>query len=261
MINLLEDLQESNRQLENLSKGLIESNRELEDFTYTVSHDLRAPLRWVEGFSKALLDEYFDRLDDRGKHYLKRVRAAAMRMSQLIDDLLQLARVSRVQLQSEPVDLSIIFKEIVDAYNQTLSDQKVTVNIQPGLQAFCDPHLIRVVLENLIGNAFKFTRNKKEPMLEFDGETVDKETIFRIKDNGVGFDMQYVNKLFNPFQRLHSVEEFEGTGIGLSIVDKILKRHQGRVWAESAEGQGATFYFTIPEQKEEVMVQPARLLL
>lgn len=226
------------------------ANKELESFSYSVSHDLRTPLRAIEGFARILSDEYAPQLDDTARGYLDRVRAAAQRMGCLIDDLLRLARVSRVGLQREPVDLSRLAREIVEEFRKNEPARKVDVDIADGLTVVGDNSLLRVLLHNLLGNAWKYTRNIDPARIQF-GETTHEETrCFFVRDNGAGFDMQYADKLFTPFQRLHRIDEFEGTGIGLATVGRIIQRHGGLVWADAGRGLGATFYFTLSEQAQ-----------
>ncbi|MBV6407516.1 MAG: Adaptive-response sensory-kinase SasA [Rhodocyclaceae bacterium] len=222
------------------------SNRELESFSYSVSHDLRAPLRALHGFSHLLGEEYAHALDDNGRHYLKRIQAASERMGLLIDDLLDLARISRQELKCVPVDLSHIADEIRQALVEQSAERKVAWRIAPGLQARADPVLAKVLLENLLRNAWKFTAEQAQADIAFEALRQDGETVYRVRDNGAGFDMAYAGKLFQPFQRLHDAQRFEGTGIGLAIVHRVVRRHGGRIWAEGVPGQGAAFYFTLP---------------
>ncbi len=222
------------------------ANQELEAFTYSVSHDLRAPLRGIDGFSKALLEDCAAQLDDQGRHYLERVRTASQRMGRLIDDLLRLSRVSRTELHRLSVDLSVMAGEIAARMQESAPDRNMEAVVAPGVRAHADPRLMHIVLENLIGNAWKFTGRRADARIEFGCGPADGETVFWVRDNGAGFDMRYADKLFGAFQRLHPVDEFEGTGIGLSIVQRIVRRHGGHIWAEAVEGEGATFYFTIP---------------
>jgi two-component system, NtrC family, sensor kinase len=219
-------------------------NKELEAFSYSVSHDLRAPLRSIDGFSQALLEDYLERLDDRGKDYLRRVRTAAQRMSELIDDLLQLSRLGRAELKRERIDLADIARLVAADLRKNDPQRQANVVVEEGLWAEADSRLIRVALENLLGNAWKFTAQVEAPKIEL-GATPGGDAFF-VRDNGAGFDMAYVGKLFGPFQRLHAEAEFPGTGIGLAIVQRIINRHGGRAWAEGEAGRGATFYFTIP---------------
>jgi PAS domain S-box-containing protein len=236
---LNEDLQQRAIQLEAI-------NQELEAFSYSVSHDLRAPLRTIDGFSLALLEDYGEQLSDEGRNYLMRIRTAAQRMAQLIDDLLNLSRVTRAVLTPEPTNLSTTAQQIIRDLQQAEPNRIVDFAITPNLVADSDPRLMKVVLENLINNAWKFTSKEQYARIEF-GATDDPEEgrIYYVRDNGAGFDMAYVNKLFGAFQRLHTSSEFPGIGIGLAIVQRIINRHGGRVWAEGAVDQGATFYFTL----------------
>jgi signal transduction histidine kinase len=230
---------------------LEEANKELEAFSYSVSHDLRAPLRGIDGFSKALLENYGERLDDQGRRYVERVRAAAHKMSRLIDDMLNLSRVGRSPLHKQSLDLSAVARDVIADLREKDSARAVTVDIPDGLTAFADASLVSIVLVNLLGNAWKFTANQPEARIAFESRRVDgtkstaAETVFAVSDNGAGFDMAYAAKLFLPFHRLHRDSEFEGTGIGLATVHRLISRHGGRVWADSAPGKGATFFFTL----------------
>ena len=224
---------------------LTAANQELEAFSYSVSHDLRAPLRSIDGFSRILLRSYLDKLDTPGQDYLQRVRAASQRMGQLIDDLLELSRVTRVELRREAVDLSALGRAIAAELQQTQPGRQVTFVIAEGLVARGDARLLRVVLENLLNNAWKFTGKLTHAKITFDSTQQDDRPVYCVHDNGAGFDMAYADKLFGAFQRLHPASEFEGTGIGLATVQRIIHRHGGRVWAEGAVGQGARFYFTL----------------
>jgi len=227
------------------------ANKELESFSYSVSHDLRAPLRSIDGFSQALLEDYGESLDETGNDHLQRVRAATQRMGQLIDDLLQLSRISRLVSECQRVDLSAIAREIIREFREKCPQRAVEVTIQDGLGADGDPRLLRIVLENLLSNAWKFTSKKKHAHIEFGSGVHNGASAFFVRDDGVGFDMVYADKLFGAFQRLHSVVEFEGTGIGLATVQRIIHRHGGQVWAEGTLNQGATFYFTLEPLNEE----------
>jgi len=228
------------------TRELAAANRELEAFSYSVSHDLRAPLRTIDGFSKALLEDYKERLDDEGRHLLERVRAGTQRMAQLTDDLLKLSRITRADLQRSRVDLGSIVHETAAALQQQDPGRQVDLVVAPGHVVQGDAALLRVALENLVGNAWKFTKGQTQPRIEFGAEGREGETVYFVRDNGAGFDMSYANKLFVPFQRLHRASEFEGSGIGLATVHRIIQRHGGRVWAEGRVGSGATFYFTVP---------------
>jgi len=226
------------------------SNKELESFSYSVSHDLRAPLRSIDGFSLALLEDCADKLDAQGKDYLQRVRDATQRMARLIDDLLNLARVTREGMRRERVNLSALARSIATDLKKTQPDRKVAFAIADGVVANGDAHLLRVALENLLGNAWKFTSKRPKTRIEFGVAKQNDTPAYFVRDDGAGFDMVYAGKLFGPFQRLHSPQEFEGTGIGLATVKRVIRRHGGRVWAESAVGQGATFYFTLQPSEE-----------
>jgi PAS domain S-box-containing protein len=222
------------------------ANKELEAFSYSVSHDLRAPLRGIDGFSRALQEDYAPYLDDPGKKHLQRVRAAAQRMGQLIDDLLALSRVSRSEVRCEKVDLSALAREVTAELQQTAPERAVEWIVAPDLIASCDARLMRIALENLFGNAWKFTRHTERARIQFGVTQATSFAAFFVQDNGAGFDMAYVHKLFGAFQRLHTVTEYEGTGVGLATVHRIILRHGGKIWAEGQAAQGATFYFTLP---------------
>lgn len=221
------------------------SNRELEAFSYSVSHDLRAPLRAIDGFSLALAEDHAEELDADARDLLARVRAASQRMGELIDDMLTLARVSSTEMEVEPIDPSAIANEIVRQLRDRDGDREVEVVVAPRLPAVGDAGLVGVLLENLLDNAWKFTRTTPAARIEFDVVDVDGRPAFRVRDNGVGFDMRYVDKLFQPFQRLHSMEEFEGNGIGLATASRVVALHGGEIWAEGAVGEGASFFFTL----------------
>jgi len=221
------------------------SNKELEAFSYSVSHDLRAPLRSITGFSAVLLEDYNDELDKEGKSYLKKISDSGELMGQLMDDLLKLSRVTRSDLTIEKVDLSDMAQKIISDLASDEPKRKVKVTIAPNMTANGDKNLLGLVLQNLLGNAWKYTSKTLEPRIEMGTvEYIGKQAYF-VRDNGVGFDMTYANKLFQPFQRLHKATEFAGTGIGLATVQRIIRRHGGEVWAEAKVGEGATFYFTL----------------
>jgi signal transduction histidine kinase len=224
---------------------LEESNKELEAFSYSVSHDLRSPLRGIDGFSQALLEDYADKLDEDGKDYLQRVRAGSQRMAQLIDDLLNLSRVTRSEMKHEQVDLSRISKDIAGGLGKSDPERNVEFVISEGLTARGDERLMRAAMENLFSNAWKFTSIHPQGRIEFGVSQHDGQPVYFIKDDGAGFDMTYVEKLFGPFQRLHSQRDFPGTGIGLATVQRIIHRHGGRVWIEGEVEKGATVYFTL----------------
>ncbi|MDC4204249.1 MAG: PAS domain S-box protein [Candidatus Manganitrophus sp.] len=251
-----EEIRRLNMELEqkviDRTAALEAANKELEAFSYSVSHDLRAPLRSVNGFSQVLLEDYADRLDEEGKSTIERIRAATQRMGQLIDDLLKLSRMTRGEVRREKVDLSRMVKEIAEELRKREPERSATFDIPEGLWVSADPQLIHAVLVNLIENAWKFTRNKSDAHIAFGQSEKEGVKVYYIKDNGAGFDMTYVNKLFTPFQRLHTPKEFEGTGIGLATVQRIIRRHGGEVWAEGKVGEGATFYFSLqPRGKNE----------
>jgi signal transduction histidine kinase len=221
------------------------ANQELEAFSYSVAHDLRAPLRSIDGFSQALLDDYAGKLGGDGEGYLTHVRESARQMSHLIDDLLQLSRVTRGELHRGSVDFSRAAQGIVARLQQMEPDRRVEIVIQDGLVATGDATLMGAVLENLLGNAWKFTRQRAVARIELGALAGRRPLVYFVRDNGAGFDMAYAHKLFGVFQRLHSAREFEGTGIGLATVQRIVRRHGGRVWAEAGVDQGATVYFTL----------------
>jgi PAS domain S-box-containing protein len=225
-------------------------NKELEAFSYSVSHDLRAPLRHIDGFSQALLEDYTDKVDEVGKNYLREVRSATQEMAQLIDDVLQLARVTRSEMHREVVNLSDLARSITAELKKREPKRQVVFNLSEELTTRGDKRLLRIVLNNLLGNAWKFTSQTGEAEITFGGEQKNGANTYFIRDNGAGFDMAYVGKLFGAFQRLHTVNEFEGTGIGLATVQRIVYRHGGRVWAEGAVNEGATFYFTLPNSTD-----------
>ena len=222
------------------------ANKELEAFVYSVSHDLRSPLRSITGFSQALMDDYYGRLDDTGRDFLARILRAANRMARLIDDLLKLSRISRRALSFSTVNLSDVAKEIVAELRSQSPTRKVNVKIHDHIVAWCDERAIRIVLENLLSNAWKFTSTVKKPRIEFKTEIIGDEKVFIVSDNGAGFDMRFADKLFQPFQRLHRNDEFEGYGVGLATVKRLIDKHGGKIWAEAEVGKGATFYFTLP---------------
>lgn len=227
--------------------SLEHANRELESFSYSVSHDLSAPLRGIDGFSRMLEADFADRLDELGREYLKRIRSNAQRMQGLIDDLLALARISRSAISRHKCPLSSIARDIATELGQQDPQRKVEWVIAPDLIEDADPNLMRIALDNLLRNAWKFTGKRAHARIEFGAMDKDEERVFFVRDNGAGFDDRYVNRLFQPFQRLHTAAEFEGTGIGLAIVDRIVRRHGGRIWAQATVGTGAAFYFTLPE--------------
>jgi light-regulated signal transduction histidine kinase (bacteriophytochrome) len=239
----------SARELEQTRVAFVEElerkNRELEAFSYSVSHDLRGPLRRINGFVQILMADYAGKLDAEGQDYLRRLCQSTQRMGQVIDDLLLLSRISRAELNHDRIDFSSIARGVLEELKEKDPQRQVTLSIEDHLVIEADGRLMRVVFDNLLGNAWKFTSKVAEPRIEFGAEQQDG-TIFFVRDNGAGFDMSYSDKLFRPFERLHSESDFPGTGIGLATVHRIIDRHGGRVWAESAVGKGATFYFSIP---------------
>lgn len=218
-------------------------NRELEAFSYSVSHDLRAPLRTVDGFSLALEEDYADAVDAQGKDYIRRVRAGVQRMGQLIDALLQLSRITRADLERTDFDLTDLAESVAATLRQENPDREIEFRIQPGMTMNGDPRLIRVALENLLGNSVKFTSKLPAALIEFGWD--DKAQAWFVRDNGAGFDMEYAGRLFSAFHRLHGDKDFKGSGIGLATVARVIRRHHGRIWAESAVNQGATFWFAL----------------
>ena len=240
-----EDVKKLNEDLKQRAAQLEAANRELEAFSYSVSHDLRAPLRSIDGFSHVVLEDYGEQLPADARGYLERVRAAAQRMAVLIDDLLNLSRVTRTAVQPRFINLSKMAEDVLHGLQESHPDRQITITLTPDLMVEADPHLMNIVLENLLSNAWKFTSKQEHTVIEFGQRDHVKERTFFVRDNGVGFDMAYADKLFGVFQRLHSVSEFPGTGVGLATVQRIISIHGGRIWAESAEGKGTTFYFTL----------------
>jgi len=240
------ELQQGKADLENVvserTAELRAANRELEAFSYSVSHDLRSPLRAIDGFSQALLEEYNDKLDDVGRGYLERVRAASQRMGVLIDNLLRLSRVTRQELQPEQTDISAMAQEILRELRDADPARRVEFSVQAGMVAHCDAKLIRIALTNLIENAWKYSSRQSHAVIKMGCQG----GVYFVQDNGAGFDMRYADKLFGAFQRLHTKDEFEGTGVGLATVARVIHRHGGEIWAESELGSGATFFFTLP---------------
>lgn len=242
------EIYEKNHAIEKSKINLENANMELEAFAYSVSHDLRAPLRNIDGFSKILLDEYSEKLDDRARHYLKRVRNGTERMSLLIDDMLTFSRIGRSELQFRTINCAEIIRPIIEYYADETEKRKVSITMEKLPDINCDLALMQSLFANFISNAFKYSRNTEQPEIIIGYDKV-KEAIF-VKDNGVGFEMKYHDKVFQVFQRLHLPEEYEGTGIGLAIVKRIVERHHGRVWADSELGKGSTFYIDLPVFKE-----------
>ena len=232
------ELRERTAQLES-------ANRELEAFSYSVSHDLRAPLRAIDGFSEALEIDCARELSESGRDSLRRVRAAAERMSKLIDELLNLSRLGRIELQRKPVDLGEFACAISGDLAKACPQRLVDLQVAPDLVADADPELVYIALQNLLDNAWKYTGKTEAARIEVGATANGAGRIFHVRDNGAGFDMAHATRMFGAFQRLHHAREFDGTGIGLAIVQRIISRHGGRIWAEGTVGQGATFYFTL----------------
>ena len=252
MAGIVQDITEHKRadmELQALNQKLTAANKELESFSCSVAHDLRSPLRAIDGFSQALLEDYSASLDAQGREYLARAREGVQRMAQMIDDLLKLARLGYAPMVSQAVDLSVLAGEAAAELRKSQPGREAEFVLAPGLVAAGDPVLLRSVMRNLLDNAWKFTAKKPRARIEFGAVEVDGARAFFVRDDGAGFDMAYAAKLFGTFQRLHTVTEFPGTGIGLATVQRIVQRHGGRVWAEGAVNRGATFYFTLPEGK------------
>ncbi len=243
-----DEIAQLSRNFNQMTSRLSSIHKELEAFSYSVSHDLRAPLRSMDGFSKFLLRDYNDKLDERGKDFLNRIRNASQHMADIIDELLKLSRLTRNELKHEPVDLSELAHSITDKLKKAEPKRRVEFLIKDGLVVKGDKLLLRQVLVNLIGNAWKYTGKSTHAKIEFGVTQRDGKRVYFVSDNGAGFDMTYANKLFGAFQRLHSTDEFKGIGIGLAIVKRIINRHGGRVWGEGKTNEGATFYLICEEQ-------------
>ena len=233
-----------------LVRDLELKNRELESFSYAVSHDLRAPLRRIDSFAGALEESHAGGLDATGLRFLENIREAAQQMSQLIDDVLHLSRVTRAELRQHEVDLSALAGHSIERHREAEPGRQVTARIRPGVATRGDGPLLRIAIDNLIDNAWKFTGTRPSAEIEFGSAQVDGETAYFVRDDGAGFDMAHAGKLFGPFQRLHLASEFPGSGIGLATVQRIIHRHGGRVWAESKPGEGAVFWFTVGRMRE-----------
>jgi light-regulated signal transduction histidine kinase (bacteriophytochrome) len=238
---------EVEQQVRERTAELESANRELEAFSYTVSHDLQAPLRSIRGFSEALLQDYGGRLDERGTSYLHHIHEASRQLSQLIQDLMALGLIDKGELCARRVDLSALAEEVMAELQAVEPQRQVEVSIAPGLAALGNGGLLRIALVNLLSNAWKFTRHQPRPRIELGAVLAAGARPFFVRDNGAGFSMDQVDRLFGVFQRLHSAEDYPGTGIGLATVKRILRRHGGKVWAKGQPGQGATFYFTLPQ--------------
>ncbi len=238
-------LESARQQIERLRHELIAANSELDAFAYSVSHDLRAPLRSILGFTDILAEDYADALDEQGVVTLGRVRAAAARMNELIIDLLQLSRAASTEFEGAVLDLTAIVEQVVETLRQASDRHDVSVDVEQGMKCMGDARLIRSVMENLLDNAWKFTSTSAEPRVSVGVERKEGDDVFFVADNGAGFDMKYADRLFTPFQRLHTADEFPGTGVGLATVRRMVRRHGGRIWAESEPGRGACFRFTL----------------
>lgn len=247
-VHVARDITERKKSEEALKQRTMDleaANKEVASFSYTVSHDLRAPLRSMDGYAQALIEDYGDKLDEQGREWLGNIRSASQAMGQLINDILGLSRVVRVELKQERLDLSAMALSVAESLQKAEPGRQVQLAIAPGVEAWGDAGLVRMVLENLLGNAFKFTSQRREARIEFGMTRQEGRAAFFVRDNGAGFNMAYVQKLFQPFQRLHSGKEFPGTGIGLATVQRVIDRHGGEAWAEGKVGEGATFYFTL----------------
>jgi two-component system sensor kinase len=247
LINILEDVEVERAKAEQAKSLMGAVNKELEAFSYSVSHDLRAPLRAISGFVQALVEDCAPRLDDEGRRYLGLVRENAHRMGQLIDDLLTFSRLGRQQMIGTPVDMDHLARTVFEELIAQTPERRIEFVIHPAPPARGDKAMVRQVLVNLLSNAIKFTRARPAAVVEFGHLPAEEPGTYYVKDNGVGFDMRYVGKLFGVFQRLHSAAEFEGTGVGLALACRIITRHGGRMWADSQADQGATFFFTLPD--------------
>jgi PAS domain S-box-containing protein len=248
---VIEDIterKEHEETLKNRNKALANVNRELEAFSYSVSHDLRAPLRAIDGFSQAVIEDYSEKLDSEGKENLARIRSAVQRMGKLIDDILNLSRISRAEMKFRKVDLSEIAKQVVQELKSENPKRNINFKIKEQMTGSADPFLMKILYDNLIGNAWKYTSKHENANIEIGSKFEGAQEIFYVKDDGAGFDMTYANKLFRAFQRLHTATEFAGTGVGLATVQRIINRHGGSLWAEGAVERGATFYFTLDSQ-------------
>lgn len=232
-------------ELENVVDELKQTNKELDAFSYSVSHDLRAPLRHIVGFTQIICDECSNQLSRECLNYFARIQGGARKMSDLIDGLLGLSRINRTPLKVSGVELTEMIQEIVEQLRQQNADRKVEVAIHNGMVAYADPGLLRIVLQNLLDNAWKYTRKQNQARIEIGSQNDSGNTVFFVADNGVGFNEKYKDKLFQAFQRLHQEDDFEGMGIGLSTVSRIIRRHKGKIWAQGKESEGATFYFTL----------------
>lgn len=246
-IEKVRQLNQLNRDLENSAIQLHEANEELEAFAYSVSHDLRVPLRAIDGFSRILMEDYGDSLDEEGNRLISIVRDNTEKMGDLIDDILLLSRVGRQKMKGFEIDMEYLVRNVWEDLRPDWDGKEIELIIDDLPNAQGDRILMAQVFQNLLSNSIKFTRNKNPAVIEVGAQDYKDEIIYYVKDNGAGFDMKYIDKLFGLFQRLHTAEEFEGTGVGLSIVQRIIKRHGGQVWGEGEPFKGATIYFTLPK--------------
>ncbi len=246
-IEKIRKLNELNQKLKIQTDKLEDANQELEAFAYSVSHDLRVPLRAIDGFSRILVEDYEDKLDEEGIRLLNIVRDNTAKMGHLIDDILLLSRASRQEMKLNELDMTALANSVYQEFQTDVEGRDIQFTVGDLPHAYGDRAMMGQVFQNLIGNAIKFTRNRNPAIIEVGGEVKDKELVYYVKDNGAGFDMKYINKLFGLFQRLHSPEEFEGTGVGLSIVQRVIRRHGGRVWGEGSVDGGATIFFALPK--------------
>jgi len=250
MLYMIEDLNNMTAEVHEERRKLVESNEELEAFAYSVSHDLRAPLRAIDGFGKFLLEDYADKLGEEGKRFLNVIRTNSAKMDKLILDLLNLSRIYRSEITKTEVDMGAVVESMYQEIANDLEKKQFKINIKEIPKAFCDMTLIKQVWQNLISNAVKYSSKSPLKKIEVGATENEQEIVYYIKDHGVGFDDKYIDKLFHVFQRLHKEDEFEGTGVGLAIIKRIIQRHGGRVWAESKIGEGATFYFSLPHLRK-----------
>jgi signal transduction histidine kinase len=248
-------LADANRELDqrvrSRTRDLEKANREHKAFAYAISHDLRAPLRSLSGFSQALYEDYAHQLDGTAKDYLERIKGSAERMGELIEGLLKLSRINQAEINNESVNLSVLCHELVSELRDHEPQRNVTVDIQAAILAGGDRHLLRDALANLLGNAWKFTAQVPQARIRFGADMKNGVTVYYVQDNGAGFDQAYADRLFTPFQRLHHQSDFPGTGVGLSTVQRIVQRHGGALWAKGEPGRGATFYFTLHADRPE----------
>jgi light-regulated signal transduction histidine kinase (bacteriophytochrome) len=242
---LKQQVKELEQQVKELSAQLAQANKEMEAFTYSVSHDLRSPLRGIDGWSQALAEDFGEVLEEKAKIYLGRIRNETMRMHELIEALLRLSRISRRDINAEWVDVSAMAAGILEKFQQQEPERKVSVNIEAGLKVLADKFLMEIALENLLSNAWKFSSKKELAQIEIGTKIINGENVFYIRDNGAGFNPAYAKKLFGAFQRMHKPADYPGIGIGLATVQRIILRHGGNIWVETAVDEGATFYWII----------------